>query len=66
MSKTMIIIGIAFILLGVLWPFAQYIGLGQLPGDITIKSRGFTIYLPFTTCILVSAVVSIIVWFFTK
>lgn len=40
--------------------------LGRLPGDITVKRNNFTFYLPLATCILISVVLSLILWFFRK
>ena len=38
-QKTLIIIGILFVLIGLLFPFLRDIGLGRLPGDIVIKKE---------------------------
>ena len=38
-QKTLIIIGVLFILVGLLYPFLRDIGLGRLPGDIVIKKK---------------------------
>lgn len=66
MNKLLIIIGILLIILGILWPFIQKIGIGQLPGDILVKKENFSFYFPITTCIIVSIVISLIMWFFRK
>jgi hypothetical protein len=66
MSKLLIIIGVMLIILGILWPFIQKIGFGQLPGDILVKKENFSFYFPITTCIIVSIVISLIMWFFRK
>ena len=34
--------------------------LGRLPGDIVIRREGFTLYLPITTCIVVSVVLTVV------
>lgn len=60
MSRTLIFIGIALILLGLLWPLAQKLGLGRLPGDIVIKRENFSFYFPITTMIIVSVGLSVI------
>ena len=65
-QKTLIIIGILFILVGLLYPFLRDIGLGRLPGDIVIKKENFSFYFPIVTCIIVSLVVSLILIFFKK
>ena len=65
-QKTLIIIGVLFILVGLLYPFLRDIGLGRLPGDIVIKKENSSFYFPIITCIVVSIVVSLILIFFKK
>lgn len=62
MSRTLIIIGLLIVATGVLWPWLQKLGLGRLPGDFVIRRDGFTLYLPLATCILVSLVLSVVLW----
>lgn len=40
--------------------------LGRLPGDFTVKRDNFTFYFPLATCILISVIISLIIWFFRK
>jgi len=61
-SRWLIILGIVLIVVGVLWPWLSKLGLGRLPGDIVIERDNFTFYLPITTSILVSVVLSVILW----
>ena len=65
-QKTLIIIGVLFILLGLLYPFLKDLGLGRLPGDIIVKKENSTFYFPIVTCIVVSVIVSLILMFFRK
>ena len=65
-QKTFIIIGILFVLAGLLFPFLRDIGLGKLPGDIVIKKEKSSFYFPIVTCILVSIVISLILMFLKK
>nr|WP_119062194.1 DUF2905 domain-containing protein [Dichotomicrobium thermohalophilum] len=62
MGRWLIILGIVLIVVGVLWPWLSKLGLGRLPGDIVIERDNFTFYLPITTSILVSVVLSVILW----
>ncbi|HEY1724786.1 MAG TPA: DUF2905 domain-containing protein [Steroidobacteraceae bacterium] len=62
----LIIAGCILIALGLLWPLLPGLGLGRLPGDIAIHRRGFELYFPITTCIIVSIVVSLILWCLRK
>ena len=63
-QKILIIIGVLFILVGLLYPFLKDLGLGRLPGDIVIKKENSSFYFPIVTCIVVSVVVSLILMFF--
>ena len=65
-QKTLIIIGILFVLVGLLFPFLRDIGLGRLPGDIVIKKEKSSFYFPIVTCILLSIVISLILMFLKK
>ena len=66
MSRTLIIIGLAIAAVGLLWPLATKLGLGRLPGDIYIQRDNFTFYAPITTCILISLVLSLILWLWPR
>ena len=65
-QKSLIIIGLLFIVIGLLYPFFRDIGFGKLPGDIVIKKENSSFYFPIVTCIVVSVVVSLILIFFKK
>ena len=60
MQKFLIIAGIVFIAVGLLWPLLSKLGIGRLPGDILIRREGFTLYFPLTTMIVVSIVLTLI------
>jgi hypothetical protein len=66
MSRFLIILGIILIAIGLLWPWLQRLGLGRLPGDIVVSRENFTFYLPITTMILVSIVLSLIFWLLNR
>ncbi len=66
MAKKLIIIGCMLIAAGLLWPFLEKLNLGRLPGDMVINRGNFRFYFPVTTCILVSIVVTILIWLFKK
>jgi hypothetical protein len=66
-SKLLIFLGIIFIISGFLWHFTDgKIPLGRLPGDIRIESGNSKIYIPLTSCILVSLILSLIAYLFKK
>ena len=66
MSRALIILGFAIAAGGLLWPWLSRLGLGRLPGDIFIHRDGFTFYAPIATGILVSVVLSLILWLMSR
>jgi hypothetical protein len=66
MSRLLIMLGVLMIAIGLLWPVISKLGLGRLPGDIVIRRDHVAFYAPITTCLLVSLVLSLIVWIFTR
>jgi hypothetical protein len=66
MSRTLIILGLAIAVVGFLWPWISRLGLGRLPGDILIQREGFTFYAPITTGILVSVILSLVLWLLSR
>ncbi|MBM3357486.1 MAG: DUF2905 domain-containing protein [Betaproteobacteria bacterium] len=66
MAKWLITLGILLIALGLAWPLLAKLGLGSLPGDIKLERKGYTFYFPLTTSILVSLVVTLLLWIFRR
>ncbi|HEX9812876.1 MAG TPA: DUF2905 domain-containing protein [Burkholderiales bacterium] len=66
MGRTLIVIGAILIVLGLLWPWITKLGLFRLPGDIVIERDGFRFYFPITTMIIISVVISLVLWLFRK
>lgn len=66
MQKTLIILGIAIVAVGLLWPWLGKLPLGRLPGDIVIERPQLKVYIPVTTMIVVSVVISVILWLLRK
>lgn len=66
MQKTLIVIGIVLVLAGLAWPWLGKLPLGRLPGDIVIDRPGMKFYFPVTTMILMSLVLSAILYFFRR
>ena len=62
MSRPLIVFGLILVSIGVLWPLMGWLRLGRLPGDITIVRPGFTLYVPITTALLISVVLSLVLW----
>ncbi len=66
MQKTLILIGVVIIVAGLGWPWLSKIPFGRLPGDIVIDKPGFKVFFPITSMLIVSALVSLIMWLFRK
>jgi Protein of unknown function (DUF2905) len=62
MQRLLITAGVLIALVGLLWPWVSKLPLGRLPGDIVIDKPGFKLFAPFTTMIVVSLVLSLLVW----
>ncbi|MBU6461346.1 MAG: DUF2905 domain-containing protein [Bradyrhizobium sp.] len=62
MSRTLIIFGLVLVATGLLWPVLGKFGLGRLPGDIYVERPNFAFYLPLTTSLIISVVLSVILW----
>jgi hypothetical protein len=66
-GKLLIFAGLFIVILGVLFLFGDKIPfLGKLPGDIYIKKKNFTFYFPIVTSLLLSLIISLIIYFFRK
>ncbi|RUP09410.1 DUF2905 domain-containing protein [Hyphomicrobium sp.] len=66
MSRVLIIVGILLVVLGLLWPLIEKVGFGRLPGDIVIERGNFHFYLPLGTCVLVSVILSLVLWILNR
>jgi hypothetical protein len=61
-QRLLITVGLLIALIGLLWPWISRLGLGRLPGDLIIDKPGFKLFAPFTTMIVISVVLSLIIW----
>ncbi|WP_163650450.1 DUF2905 domain-containing protein [Modicisalibacter sp. 'Wilcox'] len=66
MSRTLILIGLGIVVAGLLWPWLSKLPLGRLPGDLLIRREHVTLYIPVTTMVLISAILSLLVWLFHR
>ncbi|MGH7259578.1 MAG: DUF2905 domain-containing protein [Nitrospiraceae bacterium] len=78
LGKALIVTGVFLALIGLVMllvekgagsnvPLSEWFGwVGKLPGDISIKRDGFSVYFPLTTSILISVVLSLLVYFLSK
>ena len=58
MLKWLIVIVVSLVILTAVSPLLARHGLGRLPGDVTVRIRGRYVYLPITTTILMSLVLT--------
>jgi membrane protein implicated in regulation of membrane protease activity len=65
-QRTLLILGGLLILAGLLSPWASKLPLGRLPGDLVIDKPGLKFYAPFATMLILSLVVSLLLWLFRK
>lgn len=66
MQRVLIVIGLLLLAAGIGWPWLRKLPLGRLPGDIHIVREGFSFHFPIVSCIVVSVLVSLILWLFRR
>jgi DUF2905 family protein len=66
MQRFLIILGAALLIVGLGWPWLAKLGLGRLPGDIHVEREGFSFHFPIVTCLIISALLSILLTIFRK
>jgi hypothetical protein len=66
MQRILIAIGAVLLLVGLLWPWLSSLGLGRLPGDIRVETGNGVFYFPITTCVVISIVLSLVIWFIRR
>jgi hypothetical protein len=66
MRRLLLTLGGVLFLAGLLWPWLSKLPLGRLPGDFVIDRPGFKVFAPFATMLVLSIVISILLWLFRK
>ncbi|MDT7928332.1 DUF2905 domain-containing protein [Tepidimonas sp.] len=66
MQRFLIATGALLLLAGLLWPWLSKLPWGRLPGDIAIEREGFSFYFPLGTSLLVSALLSLLLWWWRR
>jgi hypothetical protein len=66
MQRALIIIGVVLLVAGLAWPWLSKLPFGRLPGDFSVERENFSFYFPLATSLVVSIVISLLVWFFRK
>ena len=58
--------GLIILMVGIVWPILSRVGFGRLPGDIVFQRGGTTFYFPLVTCIIISVVISTVLWLINR
>jgi hypothetical protein len=72
MARALVVMGMALVFIGLYWPFIGRLGLdlglglGRLPGDFAIERGNVSLYVPLMTGLLVSLVVSAVIWLVSR
>ena len=66
MSRFLIIFGLVLVAVGVLRPVIAKLGLDRLPGDLVIERENFRLYIPIATSLLISLLLSLVLWFLNR
>lgn len=66
MQKLIILSGLILLAIGLAWPWLRRLPFGRLPGDIHIVREGFSFSFPIVTCLIISVLVSLVLWFFRR
>ncbi len=67
MGKMLVVFGLVIAGLGLALMFFDKIPfLGKLPGDISVKRENFQFYFPITSSILISIIISVLLWLFSQ
>jgi len=67
-GKLLVVLGAALVVLGLVVMAGEkfsFFGLGKLPGDISYKGRNVSFYFPLVTCLVLSALLTLILWLFS-
>jgi hypothetical protein len=66
-AKMLIIGGIVLVVLGLIWQVGgRFLNFGRLPGDIVVEKENFKFYFPLATSIILSVVLSLVFYLFSK
>jgi len=66
MQRALIVIGLVLLVAGLAWPWLSRLPFGRLPGDFSVERENFSFFFPLATSIVVSIVISVLIWLFRK
>ena len=62
MARFLIFLGLVLLVAGLLWPYLARLGIGRLPGDLVFTRDNTTLYVPIMTSIILSVVLTTVLW----
>lgn len=65
-AKVLVVVGVLLVVTGLLWPWVSRLPLFRLPGDIVVERPGFRFYFPLVSSLLISVVLSAVLWLVRK
>lgn len=66
MQRFLILLGLLLVAAGLAWPWLRRLPFGRLPGDIHIVRAGFSFSFPIVSCIILSILISLLLWIFRR
>lgn len=66
MNRWLIIVGLLLVVVGLAWPWVSRIPWGRLPGDFSIERENFSLHFPLLTGLIVSLLLTLLLWLFRK
>lgn len=66
MQRALIVIGLVLLVAGLTWPWLSRLPFGRLPGDFSVERENFSFFFPLATSVVVSIVISALIWLFRK
>jgi hypothetical protein len=67
LGKMLVVLGVVIALVGLLlWCGIGRNWFGKLPGDIHVTRETFSFHFPIVTCVIISAVLSVLMWLFRR
>jgi len=66
MQRALIVVGLVLLVAGLAWPWLSKLPFGRLPGDFSVERENFSFYFPLATSVVVSIVISVLIWLFRK
>lgn len=66
MQRALIVVGLVLLVAGLAWPWLSKLPFGRLPGDFSVERENFSFFFPLATSIVISIVISLLIWLFRK